>query len=174
MRAKLTAEQRIVRFWSYVDQSGGPNTCWEWTACRVWGYGHFGLPQGSGYKHVKAHRLAWVMTFGPIPDGLFVCHTCDNRACCNPAHLWLGTNAENQQDAYRKGRSAYQRDPERFSPPHWKGEAHHKAKLTEADVRHIRSLTLVRGDGPRLARDYGVSTTTINTIYRGDSWKHIL
>lgn len=94
------------RFWSKVDKSGGPDACWNWIAkARAQGgtgYGMFTITNGK-YKH--AHRLAWELTNGPIPDGLHGCHKCDNVLCCNPAHLFLGSHQENMEDMIRKGRN---------------------------------------------------------------------
>lgn len=88
------------RFWSKV-RKGSPSECWEWTrSIGTGGYGKFGI---DGVIE-GAHRMAWTITNGPIPEGLFVCHSCDNRKCCNPAHLWLGTIQDNLRDMVQKRR----------------------------------------------------------------------
>lgn len=93
------------RFWEKVDRKG-PNDCWLWTAAkfkktdRQMGYGRF---DGSG-PFTYAHRSAWILTNGPIPDGKLVMHTCDVPLCCNPAHLKLGTHEDNMRDMHAKGR----------------------------------------------------------------------
>ena len=91
----------LDRFWSKVDQRG-PDDCWEWRAARMWkGYGHFGVARDLV---VRAHRFAWEVSRGPIPNGAMVLHRCDNPACCNPAHLFLGTARDNTDDMVAKGR----------------------------------------------------------------------
>lgn len=89
------------RFWPKVRKGGG---CWEWTASMSHGYGQIGVGGKSGRPH-HAHRVAWELTNGAIPAGLFVCHHCDNKKCVRPDHLFLGTAKDNNQDRARKGRN---------------------------------------------------------------------
>lgn len=87
-----------ARFWPKVKKSDG---CWEWQATKRRGYGSFAI------KHavfMMAHRVAYELTHGPIPEGMYLCHHCDNRVCVRPDHMFVGTNSDNQQDAKRKGR----------------------------------------------------------------------
>lgn len=95
-----------LRFWSHVDKSG---ECWEWTAARQpSGYGKMvvGSRLDGSRRFPPSHRLAWELTHGPIPQGLHVLHHCDNPPCCNPAHRFLGTDADNAADKVAKGRQA--------------------------------------------------------------------
>lgn len=108
-RAKIAAARRgrspgpnVAKFWSKVDKSGGPEACWPWTgATNELGYG---VTQFDG-RAALAHRKAWALTNGPIPDDKLVCHRCDSPPCCNPAHHFLGTNADNMADMAAKGRA---------------------------------------------------------------------
>jgi hypothetical protein len=96
----------VDRFWARVQKSDG---CWEWTGAvnsRNGGYGVIGI--SGSRKLTVTHRLSWEIHHGPIPDGLWVLHRCDNRKCCNPEHLFLGTHADNMRDMTAKGRQANQ------------------------------------------------------------------
>lgn len=96
--APVVARVGADRFWARVDTRG---VCWPWTGSRsLGGYGRV-LWEG---KYWQASRLAYVLTHGAIADDLYICHTCDNPICCNPAHLWAGTPSENTRDSVRKGR----------------------------------------------------------------------
>jgi hypothetical protein len=100
------------RFWSKVDKSGGPEACWPWMAfCDERGYGQF---RSMALNTYKAHRVAYLLVHGSIPDGALVCHSCDNPSCVNPTHLFAGTATENVHDMFRKGR--YRWRPSRLNP----------------------------------------------------------
>jgi hypothetical protein len=143
-----------ARFWSLVDRSAGPDACWPWLGNRnTEGYGRYG---GD-----KAHRIALVSVHGPLPPDVCACHRCDTRACCNPAHLFAGTQAENMHDRARKGR--YYRDGVATTGSN--------KKLTADQVREIRRrLALAQESNPRIARDYGVSAHTVFAIDKRRIW----
>jgi hypothetical protein len=150
------------RFWRNVDKSGGEDTCWPWTAYRLGvrhdGYGNISV-RGS---IIKAHRLAFMLTYGPIGN-LNVLHKCDNPPCCNPTHLNLGTRAENNHDRDAKGRGA-----------RLIGESNGFSKLTESDVRKIKSRYSTGFSSYNvLAREFGVSKHQIAHIVKGRQWKHV-
>lgn len=148
-----------VRMEKYTDRSDGPNACWPWMRYRTArGYGFVGIATGRG---TGAHRVAWEIANGPIPDGMWVLHRCDNPPCCNPAHLFLGTNLDNIADKVAKGR---QRGP---GP----GAKNHQAKLTSGHVAEIRAR-FARGNvlQRELAAEFGVTQATISRAVRGESW----
>jgi len=141
------------RFWSKVDIKG-LNDCWEWTAyispkrrghCRVNG------------KFMEAHRAVGIDKYGPLPTNVLVRHTCDNTICCNPNHLLIGSAQDNVDDRESRNRGA-------------KGIKNGMAKLTEDQVKDIRDSKL---SGPKLARIYNVSDTTIYDIKNKNKWKSL-
>ena len=144
------------RFNAKVDRSGGPDACWPWTGYMgSSGYGAVYVDQ----HEVKAHRVAYLLAFND-PGEMYVCHHCDVRLCCNPAHLFLGTHADNMADMRAKGRGP-------------KGSRIPTAVLTPPDVLEIRA-GFYRGDSDRsLAERFGVSPGTIWAIRTGKTWKHI-
>lgn len=137
---------RALGFWERVDQSGGPASCWEWTGPKhPAGYGIVERLTDDGHFR-RAHRFAWYLANGPIPDGMYICHACDNPSCCNPAHLFLGTPVENVVDREQKGRGG------RLS-----GTRHPNAKLSDNDVRIIRRMYAEGCATPEIARQFGIS-----------------
>lgn len=155
----------VDRFWANVDRSGGPDACWPWVRA-VSSANGYGVVRVAG-KIQRAHRIAWELANErPIPDGLLVCHRCDNRPCCNPAHLFVGTQSDNIRDMFAKGRDR-QRHP--------RGENHHNSKLNDEAVRDIRRRVATGGvTRQALADEYGVSTSTIVLVVKREVWKHVI
>lgn len=185
-----------VRFWSKVDKSGGPDACWPWTAYRMHhGYGVFGSNQNS----MLAHRMAYLLIVGSIPDGMYVCHHCDNTSCVNVRHLFVGTQQDNMRDASSKGRISWQRHPElvprgdqnparlyperissavkRFYAEHpervRRGEANGCAKLTEEQVREMRQMVAGGAGYTECMKKFGVSRMTVSRTVRYLAWNHV-
>jgi hypothetical protein len=118
-RPRTAQDDLAARFWTYVRRRG-PDDCWIWRGQMKDGYGRFGRGRSRRY----AHRLAWELTHGEISVGLCVLHRCDRPPCCNTAHLFLGTQAENMADRDRKGRGWWQRDRRRYKRPRAGTHAH--------------------------------------------------
>lgn len=156
MLPDFTAEE-IERFWSYVGHSGDANACWEWQKSRDW----FGHGKASFHRMtIGAHRVAYHIAISPIPDQVCVCHTCDNPACCNPAHLFLGTNLDNIKDRHKKHRDAF-------------GERNGRARFTDNDIRHIR-LRHANGESQgAIARALGTTQSCISRIINRKTWRHV-
>ena len=132
----------VKRFWRHVDKKESDD-CWEWLACcNDGGHGRFQL-----YGHLQlAHRVSWAIAnkTWPIPEGRYICHTCDNPTCVNPAHLYLGNNTTNMQD---------------------------RSPLTPDDVKEIRQLRKIGYTYKEIAFIYGVEHHTIGGICRNKHWK---
>lgn len=143
-------------------------SCWEWGGSKTFtGYGRVWIDG----KHVYAHRLAWELTNGEIPKGMHICHRCDNPPCCNPEHLFLGTDADNTTDKMQKGR--YKKGTV------VRGQSHKLAKLSENDVRAIRAAYRPgKGGGDfgskPLAKKYGVAHSLVWRIIKRKSWPHVI
>lgn len=162
MTSKYTTEQ-ITRFNSNIVKPHNPHDCWEWT----------GYTNGTGYgrmrvmgRKILAHRISWELhNQRDIPDGLCVLHTCDNRKCVNPEHLWLGTYLDNAQDKETKGRG---------NQP--KGMAQRKAKLTDEQVLEIRRRYVKHSKDNNtrtLGKEFGVYPSQIAYIVARKVWKHL-
>jgi len=163
---KLALENR---FWSKVDKSGGENSCWDWTGLiNANGYGRF---KAFGKKHT-ASRFSYFLTHGEVPKHLLVCHSCDNRKCVNPAHLWLGTNMDNTQDAIKKGRRPLPKP--KIKPEGWLplgDKSRHNYKLTRQEVLDIFSS---KESCSELCKKYNLHHSQIYRIKNKQLWKNIL
>jgi hypothetical protein len=138
------------------------NGCWLWSGYKnADGYGVMGI----GRKVIKAHRVAYMIYKGEIPEGMNVCHTCDVPSCVNPEHLWIGTQKENVLDMCLK---------KRHVPSSSKGESHSQAKLSEEQVKLIRTMyTNLKISHASLSEQFGVSRGQIGHIISRKSWSHI-
>jgi hypothetical protein len=154
-------ENDISRFLSRLDRTSSPDGCWLWTG------GMTGNGRGAAYatidgvyRQCPAHRLAYMIFHGDIPEGLFVCHHCDIPRCCNPDHLFIGTNRDNMIDMYRKGRNKQPR-----------GESCSQSRLTLEQAKDIlRRYKPYKVTTKMLADEYGVSMGAIAGIVRGRNW----
>lgn len=160
--------------------------CWIWGgAGHIGGYGAFQL----GGKLHTAHRASYMLHKGPIPEGMFVCHSCDVKRCVNPDHLWVGDQVANMQDCIRKGRHSHgeihseilrnrnlkREDCAFVKYPHLvpRGEKNFGAKLTEDKVRLIRLLISQGVKQNALAKQMGVATSVISEIKTRKAWAHV-
>ncbi len=161
-------------YWSKIDRADSPEPCWLWQeGTDSDGYGKCRVP---GFSERRAHRIAYMLTYGPIPDGLWVLHKCDTPRCCNPAHLFLGTVVDNTADMTAKGRVARgDRHSSRTHPERIRrGECCSFAKLTAENVRLIRTAYARGGvKYATLAEQYGVSPATIGKVIRKTQWAHV-
>ena len=155
------------RLWAAVEKT---ESCWLYRGfCDPTGYGI--ISDGTGpHRNKRVHRLSWEQHYGPIPDGMLVCHHCDVRNCIRPDHLFVGTEKDNTDDMVSKGRALFQTDPERLRQ---QGSKHGESKLTEEQVIEIRRL---RAEGKRqweIAQQFGVTRGLIGHIVRRQAWAHV-
>ena len=144
------------RFWNRVLIKRS-STCWPFQgAINKGGYGKSSI---DGRK-TSAHRVAYEIAIGIIPQGNIVCHTCDNPLCCNPNHLFLGTHKTNAEDRNRKGRQA-------------SGSSNGKTKLTVDEVKEIKSRLQNGESAMNISKSYNVHNYTIGNIKRGITWRNI-
>ena len=167
----------LTRFREKVSR-GSVDECWPWQAGRnSFGYGYF---RYNG-RHLRAHRVAYQLAnnlpVGSDTGSLFVCHRCDNRACCNPAHLFLGTTDDNMRDAANKGRMSQGEEHRRACElTKSRGSRHHDALFTDSQVAIVRDLYASSNvSQAQLAARYGTTQQTISGIvryqrYRSCTW----
>jgi len=128
-----------IKWWGFID---------------FYGYGRVSRREPGERHQMRAHRMIWRECFGEIPDGLQVLHRCDNRACVNPEHLFLGTNADNMADKAKKGRCGTNR-------------------LASSQVAEIKSKLRLGETQTSLAREYGVARETVSNLATGRTWRHV-
>ena len=144
------SQKTIDNFWKKV-QVGGPDECWPWIgAIDKWGYGKFAYQASDRKVQVLATRFSFTVAKGKIPAGKFILHKCDNPACVNPNHLFIGTHNENMEDMKRKGRA--------------------NSKLSADDVRRILAIKSTGLTYAAIARQFGVSESSIQGIFSGRTW----
>lgn len=159
------------RFWAHVIKTP---TCWLWGASlKPNGYGQFSIKR----KQRLSHRVAWELTHGPIPDGIMVCHSCDNPRCVNPDHLFLGTHSANMIDRAAKGRANLPRGQKHGLSLHperrVRGEHVPGAKLNDEKVRDIRHLAAEGMTHQAIANRFGVTQSVVSRIVKRLGWKHV-
>lgn len=157
-------ENRLLAGYS-IDESTG---CWEWQGALRVGYGAIVGKINGTRKTLGAHRVSYELHKGPIPKGLFVCHSCDNRKCINPEHLWLGTGKDNMQDALRKDRMVIS-----GGIPFEKGHTPHNSMLPDSTVLEIKRLIKANVRPKDIASLCNVPSMVVRDIKRGRSYKNI-
>lgn len=184
VRAEALAKYGAKVVASFYAKAAITDGCWDWTAARRsdgdprYDYGVICVgSKVDNWRIMRAHRLSYELHTGPIPDGMVICHRCDRPCCVNPAHLFLGTMADNVRDMFEKGRhraeqgdqaSAHRR-PECLP----RGEDHFRAKIDVASVRKIRELHRVGMLNPSIAKMFGVSVNCVRSVVIRRTWKHI-
>lgn len=159
MMDALKLYERLMQHTQVNEKSG----CLEWIGSKRNGYGRtiVGSRKDGTRRSVYAHRLSYELAYGEIPDGMEVCHKCDNRCCVNPAHLFLGTRQDNIDDRERKGRNIV-----------FTGEEQPRSKLTKKAVKDARWERAYKGTSYQMLADrYGVSKKTMQNAIKGVTWK---
>lgn len=167
MACRARSEKEFIKhFWGKADKSGGALSCWNWMGSKS--DNGYGRCRNAITKNEYAHRTALKISGVDVPDDLCVCHSCDNRSCVNPAHLFVGTHKENNMDMWKKGRA--------YFPPRVVIKRGYKVSprsvLNPDQVRMIKIL-LKKETIASVARIYGVGESTIRHIKQGTTWKHV-
>lgn len=201
---EIITEKQARRFWLYVDRSAGQDSCWPWTkSTTTGGYGQFKIGRyvDGSVRQAKTHRISWVLHNGvSLPDELsgggakcIILHSCDNPMCCNPAHLRLGSYADNAADRVSRNRSNTSAGDDHYTrrrpgsaksgDNHWsrmnpdavsRGSANGSSKLTEDSVYQIRARADAGEPQRAIAADYNVTQSTVSEIVLRKTWKHLV
>lgn len=177
LRSELPIRGIAVRFWEKIIKGKNEDDCWSWSAAiSNKGYGVLGEDR-TGIT-IPASRVSWMLHFGEIPEGLHVCHHCDNPPCCNPKHLFVGTRSDNMQDCKAKGRMSMPPINNRF------GEDNHKHRLSKEDILSIREEyanlpysscghNKRLGTVTALAEKWKIGKMHLHQIVKREVWPHI-
>jgi hypothetical protein len=150
-----------AKFWEWTAKADD-DSCWTWVGEKVpAGYGQLRFTTNHRKWSLRAHRVSWMIANGPIPDGMLILHKCDNRACVNPAHLFLGTDMDNVVDRLVKRRQP-------------RGYRNAAAKIVEADVVLIRTLFAFGAMRSAIAAHFGITPQHTSEIINGRKWRHVL
>jgi hypothetical protein len=149
-----TTPALITLFWSKVRKLPGRNACWEWTGQLSDGYGHLTIPVESGFRNIAAHRLSWIIAYGPIDPGKIIRHkVCDNKACIRPTHLRDGTHKDNVNDKVAKHRQG--------------------VRLNCFKVRYARQLRTAGVSITKIAKRIGVTPAAARRAITGETWRTV-
>lgn len=167
LTAPVLSDEQLQRFHSFIPKNKS-DQCWEWTGSRMLGYGRFDI-NGKTYR---AHAINYFLSTGVWPLGLCCCHTCDNRLCVNPSHLFIGTDADNMADKVRKGRQASGNKIRSRNTA--RGTRQGSAKLTDEKAAEIRRLYATGLYFQReLGEMFGIKQTAVSRIILRTRWKHV-
>lgn len=158
----LTHEEFVQRFWNRVDVRG-PNECWVWLGSVCGSKSIYGNVAYHG-RLQKSHRVAYELMHGLIPKGMCACHHCDNRLCCNPSHIFIGTQKDNVRDMMQKGRDGH---------GVLRGEESPVSKYTSRQAMQVKRLRLKGVSQKQIAVRTGVSKTAVGAICQGRVWRHV-
>lgn len=160
----------ISKFWSRIDVKA-ETECWTWMCGKSrLGYGKMSI----GKKCIRAHRFALVVSGVEIPENMCACHSCDNPSCCNPKHLWVGSQSDNQKDRAAKGRSSRgERNPSKTHPELFCGENNHASMLTDEIVSELRKNPPIGLNMSTESLKYSISPEAFRSAIVGDTWKHV-